>query len=198
MHACGHVQVQAYAIHVIVAFAADAGTANAAPPQEVPPPVQTHKKAPEQAYYKPPVDRNPVVPPRGADLSSIMHASQQPLPRSDSDNIRAAEASHGAANARATPFVQQQQNKQPVPASHAQKQGRVPAQQAQQRQNTGQGRGQAGTAREATPPRQEQRATPAPEAAFGGWTCPTCTYRHEGKQAGFLACAICGSVRKET
>lgn len=191
-------QFKLYAIHVGVAFAADVGAANAAPLQEVPPPVQTHKKAPEQAYYKPPVDRNPVIPPRGADLSSIMHASQQPLPRSDSDNIRAAEAPHGAAHARPTPFVQQQQNKQQVPVSHAHKPGRAPAQQAQQRPHVGQGRGQAGTVRDSTPPRLEHRAAPAPEAASAGWTCPICTYRHEGKQAGFLACAICGGVRKET
>lgn len=177
----------------------DVVTDSAAPPLEVPPPVQPHRKAPEQAYYKPPVDRNTVVPPRGADVSSIIHASQQPLPRSDSDNMCAPDASHGTANAaRGMPFVQQQQNKHQMPASHAQKAGRAPAQQAQQRQNAGHGSGQAATAREDTFPRVEQRAAPAAEAASARWTCPTCTYRHEGRQAGFLACAVCGSVRKET
>lgn len=187
------------ATQMVFASAADVVTDSAAPPLEVPPPVQPHRKAPEQAYYKPPVDRNTVVPPRGADVSSIIHASQQPLPRSDSDNMCAPDASHGTANAaRGMPFVQQQQNKHQMPASHAQKAGRAPAQQAQQRQNAGHGSGQAATAREDTFPRVEQRAAPAAEAASARWTCPTCTYRHEGRQAGFLACAVCGSVRKET
>lgn len=177
------------------------------PPMEVQPPPSHPKRAPEQAYYRPPVDRNPVVPPRGTDVASIVHASQQPLPRSDSDNTWGSEVSVAAANvaSRATgqvPFVQQQQNKQHPAASHAQKpqSSRVPAQQAQQRPNVGQGRGQADIVRDGTPARPEQAAppAPAPEAAPAGWTCPTCTYRHEGKQAGFLACAMCGGVRKET
>ena len=174
------------------------------PPMEVQPPPSHPKRAPEQAYYRAPVDRNPVAPPRGADVASIVHASQQPLPRSDSDNTWGSEASLAAAivPSRATgqvPFVQQQQNKQHQAASYAQKpqSSRVPA---QQQLNAGQGRGQAATVRGATSARPEQAALPAPvpEAAPAGWTCPTCTYRHEGKQAGFLACAMCGGVRKET
>ena len=170
------------------------------PPMEAQAPPSHPKRAPEQAFYRPPVDRNPVVPPRGTDVA-IAHASQQPLPRSDSWG---SEASLAAANvpSRATgqvPFVQQQQNKQHPAASHAQKpqSSRVPA---QQRLSVGQGRGQAGTVREGTHARPEQAApsAPAPEAASAGWTCATCTYRHEGKQAGFLACAMCGGVRKET
>ena len=39
----------------------------------------------------------------------------------------------------------------------------------------------------------QTRAAPAPPST---WTCPTCTYEHKKDQAGFLACAVCGSVRK--
>ena len=177
--------------------------ANVIPPLAVQPPPHIQRKVPEQAYYKPPADRNPVVPLRGADLSSITHASQQPLPRSNSNDMWGPEGSLAAANVPArgqVPFVQQQQNKQQPPATHAQKPNvRAPPQQAQQRLNAGQGRGQVGTPREGVSPRPDQAAAaPAPEAAPAGWTCPTCTYRHEGKQAGFLACAMCGGVRKET
>ena len=35
-------------------------------------------------------------------------------------------------------------------------------------------------------------ATAPPVAA---WTCPTCTFEHKNEQAGFLACAVCGTVR---
>lgn len=42
---------------------------------------------------------------------------------------------------------------------------------------------------------QQPRAVPAVPAATL-WTCPTCTYKHEPYQAGFLACAVCGSVKK--
>ena len=30
------------------------------------------------------------------------------------------------------------------------------------------------------------------------WECGACTYRHEGSEAGFLACAMCGSFRQGT
>lgn len=48
----------------------------------------------------------------------------------------------------------------------------------------------------------QQRAAPTQARAVAQpppvtqWTCPTCTYTHEKDQAGFLACALCGSVRK--
>ena len=183
----------------VCAYATEAAIASVIAPaaREVQPP-PSHPK-PEQAYYKPPSDRHTVAPPRGADVSSVIPASQQPLPRGDSDNTWGSEASLAAAHApsRASgqvPFVQQQQNKQQPAASHAQKpqSSRAPAQQAQQR---AQHAGQAASVREAARP--EPTPAPAPEAA-SGWTCPTCTYRHEGKQAGFLACAMCGGVRKET
>ena len=120
-----------------------------------------------------------------------------------------------AGNARSNgqvPFVQQQQNKQQSPVTQGQKpviraaSGGAASQQAQQRLNTGQGRGQGMTPRagpasqQGSSPRPGQAAVaPALEAAVpSGWTCPICTYRHEEKQAGFLACAVCGSVRKET
>lgn len=177
----------------VCAYAADAVIASVIAPaarEAQPPP--SHLK-PEQAYYRPPVDRHTVAPPRGADLANVIHASQQPLPGGDSDHTWGSEASLAAAYApsRASgqvPFVQQQQNKQHPAASHAQKpqSSRAPAQRAQHA-------GQAASVREAARP----EPTPAPEAA-SGWTCPTCTYRHEGKQAGFLACAMCGGVRKET
>ena len=188
---------------MVIACAAEVVIANVIPPPGIQPPPNLYRKAPEQAYSRPPPDRIPVAPPRGADVASVTHASQQPLPRSDSDNTWASEASLAAANVASrangqVPFVQQQQNKQHPAVSHAQKPGGRAPVPAQQRMVTGQGRGQAATLREGTSPRPEQAAAPAPEAASAGWTCPTCTYRHEGKQAGFLACAMCGGVRKET
>ena len=176
-------------------------------------PAQTHRR--EQQYYKPPLDRNSNFLPLGAD-ASVTHASQQPLPRSDSNNGWGSEApvAAGTAPSRSNgqvPFVQQQQNKQQPPLPHGQKPviraaaGAAAPQQAQQRLNAGQGRGQSATPRagpagqQGASPRREPAAASALEAAVpSGWTCPVCTYRHEDKQAGFLACAVCGSVRKET
>ena len=166
----------------------------------------THRR--EQAYYKPPLDRTPVVPPRGADVPNVTHASQQPLPRTESNvssDAWGAEApvAAGSVPSRSNgqvPFVQQQQNKQQPPLTQAQKtviRAAAAPQQAQQQLNPG----QAATPRSAigqqgTSSRHEQAAPAA--AGPTAWTCPVCTYRHEEKQAGFLACAVCGSVRKET
>jgi len=180
------------------------------------PPLSTQSQRKEQQYYKPPLDRNPVFPPLGAD-ASVTHASQQPLPRSDSNDGWGSEApvAAGSAPSRSNgqvPFVQQQQNKQQPPLTQGQKPviraaaGAAAPQQAQQRLNAGQGRGQGATPRAglagqqgASPWLDQAAAAPALEAAVpSGWTCPICTYRHEDKQAGFLACAVCGSVRKET
>ncbi len=180
------------------------------PAMQPPLPAQTHRR--EQQYYKPPIDRNPVFPPLGPD-AIVAHASQQPLPRSDSNDGWGSEAPVAAGNAPSrsnsqVPFVQQQQNKQQPPLTHGQKPviraavGAAAPQQAQQRLNTGQGAApRAGPASQqgASPRRDQAAAAPALEAAVpSGWTCPICTYRHEDKQAGFLACAVCGSVRKET
>ena len=46
----------------------------------------------------------------------------------------------------------------------------------------------------AAPPPQ----SPANDAADEGeepWACSACTYRHEGAEAGFLACAMCGAEK---
>lgn len=180
------------------------------PAMQPPLPAQTHRR--EQQYYKLPQDRNPVFPPLGPD-ANVTHASQQPLPRSESNDGWGSEEPVAAGNAPSrsngqVPFVQQQQNKQQPPLMHGQKPviraapGAAAPQQAQQRLNAGQGATpRAGPAGQqgASPRRDQAAAAPALEAAVpSGWTCPICTYRHEDKQAGFLACAVCGSVRKET
>ena len=48
-------------------------------------------------------------------------------------------------------------------------------------------------------PGQARPATPAAApaapvaAAAAGWSCKVCTYQHEGSEAQFLSCAMCGT-----
>ncbi len=198
-------------IPTCLAVKPDILVANVIEPLPAPqPPMPTHRR--EQQFYKPPLDRNSVQPPRGADVA---HASQQPLPRSDSSDAWGSEApvAAGSASFRSNgqvPFVQQQQNKQQPPVTKGQKPviraaaSAAPPQGPQQRLNAGQGRGQATTPRfeavgqQGSSPRVDQPTAAADlrPAAAAEWTCPVCTYEHVEKQAGFLACAVCGSVRK--
>ncbi|DBA74031.1 TPA: hypothetical protein ACH3X1_010851 [Trebouxia sp. C0004] len=180
-------------------------------PQWMPPQQQAKGQKPGQS---------PQMSPKGQGSSqqAPQYAPRPYVPynphlTSDGSDSRAAKS--GSAPSRSNgqvPFVQQQQNKQQPPLTHGQKPviraaaGAAAPQQAQQRLNAGQGRGQGATSRAgpagqqgASPRLDQAAAAPALAAAVpSGWTCPICTYRHEDKQAGFLACAVCGSVRKET
>lgn len=40
-----------------------------------------------------------------------------------------------------------------------------------------------------------QRPPPAAADDIHEWDCQTCTYKHVGPEAGFLACSVCGSPR---
>ena len=41
----------------------------------------------------------------------------------------------------------------------------------------------------------QQEGQQQQQQQVGPWTCTACTYRHEGAEAGFLACAVCGTER---
>ncbi|DBB07365.1 TPA: hypothetical protein ACH3X3_008852 [Trebouxia sp. C0006] len=180
-------------------------------PQWMPPQQQAKGQKPGQS---------PQMSPKGQGSSqqAPQYAPRPYVPynphlTSDGSDSRAAKSGNAPSRSNGqVPFVQQQQNKQQPPLMHGQKPviraaaGAAAPQQAQQRLNAGQGRGQGATPRAgpagqqgASPQRAQAAAAPALEAAVpSGWTCPICTYRHEDKQAGFLACAVCSSVRKET
>lgn len=135
-----------------------------------PPPTSTFQPSPRPNAparpHRPSANTAPPLPPH----TSSVHISPAPPSRPSA----AARPFHPQTQAR--PPARQPLQERSAPAAHAQQLG-------------------GGGAAAAPAPGRGGPARPAIAPPDTPWSCPTCTYMHEGSEALFLTCAMCGCAR---